>query len=205
MQTFVRAPSGFDVPQRVVASYVFELPFGKGKPFVQNGIGAALLSGWRTAGVYTFSSGLPFSVTSGSNYSNALDAYGAATALPNVIGAPQTVGDVNCWFYVSSNKACQGLSPSGTNAFAAAPLGQFGNAGVNILRGPHATVLDFSLMRDFSLVERAALQFRWEVFNLTNTPMFSQPNANLSSGGVGSITSLAGDPRVMQFALRLSF
>ena len=66
--------SGFDVPQRFVFSYVWELPFGKGKPFLATGMVAALLGGWRTSGVYTYSSGLPFSVTSGSNYSNALDA-----------------------------------------------------------------------------------------------------------------------------------
>jgi Carboxypeptidase regulatory-like domain/TonB-dependent Receptor Plug Domain/TonB dependent receptor len=204
-QTFTRAPSGFDVPQRVVASYVFELPFGKGKPFVTSGIGSRLLGGWRTAGVYTFSSGLPFTVTSGSAYNNAIDAYGAATALPNVIGTPQIVGNVNCWFYASANKACQALAPGLTNAFALQQVGQYGNAGANILRAPHATVFDFSLMRDFAIRERTSLQLRWETFNLTNTPMFSTPNTNLSSGSVGAITTLAGDPRVMQFALRLSF
>lgn len=125
--------------------------------------------------------------------------------MPNVTGTPQIVGNINCWFYVAGNRACQGLAPHGSNAFAPAPLGQFGNAGVNILRGPHASVFDFSLMRDFAVTEKAGLQFRWEVFNLTNTPMFSQPNSTLSSGSVATITSLAGDPRVMQFALRLSF
>jgi hypothetical protein len=204
-QTFTRALSGFDVPHRVVASFLYEFPFGKGKPFLTQGTGAAILGGWRTSGVYTFSSGLPFSVTSGSNYSNALDAYGAATALPNVIATPQVTGNISCWFYVSSNKACNALLPGGSNAFAPAALGQFGNAGVNILRGPHATVFDFSLMRDFQITEKSAIQFRAETFNLTNTPMFSLPNANLSSGSAGTITSLAGDPRVMQFALRLSF
>ncbi len=158
MQTFTRALSGFDIPQRVVASFLYEFPFGEGKPFLTHGVGAAVLGGWRTSGVYTFSSGLPFSVSSGSNYSNALDAYGAATALPNVTGTPQVLGNISCWFYVSSNKACQSVAPGGSNAFAPAALGQFGNAGVNILRGPHSTVFDFSLMRDFRMTERAGLQ-----------------------------------------------
>ena len=74
-----------------------------------------------------------------------------------------------------------------------------------MLRGPHAGVFDFALMRDFALYERSSLQFRWEVFNLSNTPLFSLPNANITSGAVSTITSLAGDPRVMQFALRFSF
>ena len=60
-------------------------------------------------------------------------------------------------------------------------------------------------MRDFTIHERATIQARWEVFNVTNTAIFGQPNNNLSSGAVGSITTLASDPRIMQFALRFSF
>lgn len=204
-QYFTRGLSGFDVPHRFVFSYVYELPFGRNKPLLSTGLGAALLGGWRSSGVYTYSTGLPFSVTSGGNYNTAIDPFGATTAYPNVIGTPQTVGSIDCWFYISTNRACRGLAPNTSDAFRLAPSGQFGNAGVNILRGPHATVFDFSLMRDFSLTERANLQFRWEVFNLTNTPMFSLPSSALTSGSVGTITSLAGDPRVMQAALRFSF
>jgi hypothetical protein len=60
-------------------------------------------------------------------------------------------------------------------------------------------------MHDFPIREAVGLQFRWEVFNLTNTVQFGQPSANISSSGVAQITSLAGDQRVMQLALRLSF
>jgi len=81
-----------------------------------------------------------------------------------------------------------------------------GNVGRNTLRGPHTNVFDFALMRDFPVHESVGLQFRWEVFNLTNAVLFGQPSNNFSSGGsAGKITSLSGDPRVMQFALRLSF
>jgi hypothetical protein len=83
--------------------------------------------------------------------------------------------------------------------------GTFGNAGCNILRGPHTSVFDFALMRDFPIHESLGLQFRWEVFNLSNTPLLGQPNGNFSSSAAGSITTLSGDPRVMQLALRLSF
>ena len=190
----------------MVVSYVWELPFGKGKPFLTSGVASAILGGWRTSGVYTFSSGRPFTITSGSNYSNAIDVYGAATAVPNVIGKPQIVGTVGCWVYESANKACQGANPNGVNAFQEQALGQFGNLGRNTLRGPHTDVFDFALMRDFHLYERASLQARWEVFNLTNTPVFGQPNNNLSTpSALGTITSLASDPRIMQFALRFSF
>ncbi len=204
-QSAWRGVSDFDIPQRVVASYVYELPFGKGKPFLSSGIASAILGGWQTSGVYTFSSGRPFTITSGSSYSNALDPYGAATAVPNVVGTPVNVGTVGCWVYFSQNSACKSAEPSGTNAFQLQSIGQFGNAGRNTLRGPHTNVFDFALMRDFTIHERVSLQARWEVFNLTNTPIFGQPNNNLSSGAVGTITTLASDPRIMQFALRFSF
>jgi len=71
--------------------------------------------------------------------------------------------------------------------------------------GRNTNVFDFALMRDVPIHESLGLQFRWEVSNLTNTTQFGQPNNNLSSSGVSQITTLAGDPRVMQFALRLSF
>lgn len=201
----LRAVSDLNIPQRFVASYILELPFGKGKPFLTGGLGSALLGGWRTSGVYTFSSGLPFTVTSGGNYDNAIDQFGAASSLPNVIGTPTIVGSTDCWFYVSSNPACVARKPSQPDAFALQQVGQFGNAGRNILRGPHTNVFDFALMRDFRLVERLSLQARWEVFNLANTPLFALPDSTLTDGSVGTISSLSGDPRVMQFALRLSF
>ena len=200
-----RGASDFDFPQRVVASYVYELPFGKNKPILQNGVGAAIFGGWRTSGIFTYYSGRPFTVVSGSNYSNAIDPYGLATAVPNVIGTPTVLGNVNCWFYASNNKACTALDPNGVNAFAEQALGQFGNSGRNTLRGPTTTLFDFSLARDFVITERVGLQARWEVFNLANSPIFGQPNNNLSSGAVGTITALASDPRAMQFALRLKF
>jgi len=200
-----RGPSDFDFPHRFMASYVYELPFGRNKSMLQHGVGAAILGGWRTSGVFTYYSGRPFNVTSGGNYNTAIDPYGLATAVPNVIGTPTMLNNVNCWFFASNNSACRALDPSGANAFALQPIGTFGNSGRNTLRGPSTTVFDFSVMRDFAITERINLQARWEVFNLANSPIFGQPNSNLSSGAVGSITSLASDPRAMQVALRLAF
>jgi hypothetical protein len=83
--------------------------------------------------------------------------------------------------------------------------GQFGDSGRNSLRGPHVNVFDFALMKDFVVKEGMFVQFRWEAFNLFNTPIFSAPSADFSQSSAGQITSLAGEPRVMQFALRFSF
>ena len=81
----------------------------------------------------------------------------------------------------------------------------YGDVGRNTLRGPGLQDLDISVSRNIALTERIKLQFRAEAFNLTNTVAFGLPNANVSGGSPGVITSLAADPRIMQFALRLSF
>jgi hypothetical protein len=203
-------PSDFDTPHRFIASYVYELPFGRGKAFASHGIASYLIGNFRTSGVYTYASGRPFTVSSGGARSNALDAFGAVAATPNQIGAPHIVGNVDCWFFASNAKIgttspCLNLAPGLTDAYQLQTSGFLGNVGRNTLRGPRTNVFDFALMRDFPIHESVGLQFRWEVFNLTNTVQFGQPSSNFSSSGVAQITSLAGDQRVMQLALRLSF
>ncbi len=196
-----RGPSDFDVPQRVVFSWVYELPFGKGKPFLTDGAMSKVFGGFQVAGSYTYAAGRPFTAFDSAN-SSSID-IGEEQALPNVIGTPVMPERVTCWFYVSTNPGCKGIS--GTNAFSLPAPGVFGNSGRNTLRGPGLIDLDASISRNFSITERIKLQFRAEAFNLSNTVAFGLPNANVSGGSPGVITSLVADPRIMQFALRLSF
>jgi hypothetical protein len=200
-----RAVSDFDIPNRVVASYVYDLPFGKGKKFANNGPLMWLIGGFRTSGSYTYASGRPFTVRAGTNLSNAIDPFGAATAVPNVIGPVVEPHNVDCWFYNSRQPACRSLAPNASDAFQLQQSGQLGNAGRNTLRAPSTRVFDFSLQRNFPIREQLGLEFRWEVFNLLNTTQFSIPQNDFSSSAAGTITTLASDPRVMQFALRLKF
>lgn len=197
-----RGPSDFDVPQRVVFSWVYELPFGKGKPWLSDGTPARIFGGFQIAGAYTYDAGRPFTAFASAN-NVYIDPYGEEQALPNVIGTPVMIDNVNCWFYTTNNPGCKGFS--GTNAFSIPAPYFFGNSGRNTLRGPNLIYLDASLSRNFTITERFKLQFRAEAFNLSNTVAFGLPNANVSGGSPGVITSLAADPRIMQFALRLSF
>ncbi|MDI3255805.1 MAG: carboxypeptidase regulatory-like domain-containing protein [Bacillota bacterium] len=196
--------SDFDFRNRVSVSYVYELPFGHGKPMLNHGALSWIFGDFHTSGVYTFYSGHPFTVNAGGTLANALDPYGYAVATPFLVGKPHIVGDPACWFYISKNSACGKLASSLTDAYAAPPSGQFGNSGRNTLVGPHINVFDAALMREIP-IERVNLEARWEVFNVTNTPEFGQPGTNITSSSAGQITTLSGDPRVMQFALRLSF
>jgi hypothetical protein len=187
-----KSVSDFDTPHRFVASYSYDLPFGKGRAMLQSGILSYIIGGFRTSGVYTYASGRPFTVTSGTG--GVIDANGAATATPFLVGPEHVFGNVNGWFDTSAYRIQK-----------AANLEYYGDLGRNTLRGPSTNVFDFALLKDFPIQERTNLQFRWEVFNLFNHALFGQPTSNLSSGSVGQISSLAGDPRLIQFALRLSF
>jgi hypothetical protein len=196
-----RGPSDFNVPQRVVFSWVYELPFGPSKPFASAGAMSKIFGGFQAAGSYTAASGRPFTPFATSNNSS-ID-IGEEQALPNVIGRPSYPQNVNCWYYDSANAKCAAFS--GSNAFSIPAPGVFGNAGRNSLRGPGIQDLDVSISRNFAITERMKVQFRAEAFNLTNTVAFGLPNSNVSGGSPGVITSLAADPRIMQFALRLTF
>jgi hypothetical protein len=91
------------------------------------------------------------------------------------------------------------------SAFQAVPSGTFGNAGRNILRGPDWQSLDLSLQKDFP-VGRANLNLRWDVFNVFDTVNLGLPDSNISNTAtVGQIRSLSGDPRIMQFSVRVVF
>ena len=197
--------SDFDVPHRIAVSYIYQLPFGSGRRFLDSGILSKIFGGFQTSGVYTYYSGHPFTVNEGGTLTSSLDPFGQATSVPNVIGTPVIVGDPTCWFYVSANAACKALEPGLTDAYQITASGVVGDSGRNTLRGPSTNVFDLSLTRDFPIKESLKLQFRWEVFNVFNHALFGQPNGNVTSGAAGQITTLSGDPRVMQFALRLSF
>lgn len=190
-----RGSSDFDVRHRFVASYSYDLPFGHGHGLASGGIAAAVFGGWRAAGIFTKQSGRPFKATWNPNNSLlAGQAVSGVTAFASVVGngnLPSDQRDPSHWI--------------NTAAFVNPGKGLPGNAGRNTLAGPGYTDMDFSLSRIFQLSERRSAEFRWETFNLFNTPQFGQPNGNASSGSFGVISSLAGDPRVMQFALRVNF
>jgi hypothetical protein len=95
-----------------------------------------------------------------------------------------------------------------TTKFSAPPAPRvLGNCRRNSVEGPNYSDVDFALARNFNYFgsEQRSLEFRWEVFNALNTPQFGLPVHDVGSSSFGQITSLAGDPRVMQFALKFTF
>jgi hypothetical protein len=179
-----------DLPNVFVTSFTYELPFGPGKSFRPGGVVEAVLRDWELSGVITLQSGLPLAVTQVTNF-NAFAGFG--TQRPNRIDAPN----------LSSSEQTTARFFN-TTAFSVAPQFTLGNSSRNPVRGPNYRNADVAIIRRFPFGEARNVEFRTEIFNLTNTPPLSAPNVVLGSPGFGSITS-AGDPRVLQFGLKVNF
>jgi len=207
-RNYDRYTTTLDRPNSFVWSASYELPFGKGKKYVQNGIAAQIAGGWRINGLFTHYSGIPFSITSSS-------------ASCNCPGNTQTANQI------LPNASVVGSGLNGQpyfNPLAFAPVTAvgFGTAGFDTLRGPGSTNLDLNVFRDFKVTERITTQIRADSFNISNTPHFSNPAANVSNlqlNSNGSVKNLNGydtitsvnplgrliDPRYFRFGLRVSF
>ena len=146
-----------------------------------------LAGGWQESTIFTAATGSFSTVTVGTD--NSRTANGADR--PNVVGNPT----------LSNRTIAQWFN---TAAFQANPVGTFGNAGRSLILGPGAWNLDIALSRSFSITERQRVDFRWEAFNLFNHTRFGSPSTAMNSATYGQITS-AGDPRIMQFALKYVF
>jgi outer membrane receptor protein involved in Fe transport len=179
-------PSDFDVRHRLVGNFIYELPFGPDRAYLQDGVASHIFGGWLFSGIFSARSGRAFTVTQGNNNVGA-----DQTGLPNLTGDPQGAETVAQWF-----------NPA---AFTPVPSGTFGNAGRNILRGPGWVTFDMSLQRRLTITQRVNATLRWDVFNLFNRANFGLPVANISASDVGVISTLAGDPRVMQLSIRVGF
>jgi hypothetical protein len=184
--------ASFDTPQRLVVSYIYQLPFGRKKAFGKswNWAEDAALGGWQVTGITTYQAGLPFSPSITSTLDN---------------------GNSN-W----PNRICNGKISNWTinayydwSCFVSPPANVFGNMGDNPLRGPGFRDWDVGLMKDFNFTESRYLQFRAEFFNLPNNENFGQPASSQCGGacGEGIITSNASgsNPREIQFALKFYF
>ncbi len=181
-----RDVSNGDLPNVFVASFVYELPFFKNR----RGLFGKLLSGWSLNGIVNAQSGVPVAVTQATNF-NAFAGFG--TQRPNLLRNPNLPGNQQTtaqWFDVA--------------AFALAPQFTVGTSSRNPVRAPHYRNIDLGVIKRTDLTEKVNAEFRAEIFNLTNTPPLGSPNASFGSAAFGTISS-AGDPRVIQFGLKLNF
>lgn len=176
--------ASYDVPHRLVASYVYRLPFHTGIPVLKNAI-----SGWELSGITELQSGLPLTI----NQTNGTGGFTGAQR-PNQVASTSLSGrTIAQWF--------------NTNAFVAAQAFTSGNAPRYPLYGPGSVNFDGSLMRNVMIRERLRLQFRSEFYNLMNHANFKNPSNSTFTLGTSSFGKLTSDqgPRTIELALRLFF
>ncbi len=207
-------PANFDQTHRLVGTGSYEIPVGKGKRW-DLGKWNAIVGGWEASGIYTISSGLPYTIYAYGGGNDQLGLTRQDDIRANLVGNPNS-GSTSI------------LQEFNTAAFAQPELGTFGNLGRNTMRTPFYTDLDMAFGKNFQLSERAQLKYKFEVFNLGSTWRQNEnllyPNNNISNSpanctpgpsgncSFGSLVPLNGagalnlfNPRLIQMSLNFVF
>jgi hypothetical protein len=203
------APSDFDRTHRFSASYVYQIP--------SFGSSSQLATGWSLSGFLQSQTGTPFTIFSaettvgtGAQYNDlrlgSAGLYRLAFGRPSLCGSLDDLkkqGSDPTEAYFNPSVLCSPLSLAGGY-----PNNRgFGNLGRNTLRAPAQKRLDMALSKALRIREGLNTEIRWDVFNVFNTVNFATPNSVIGDSGTdfGKITDSVGGPRVMQFALKLTF
>ena len=205
-----RADGIWDVRHVLSANAVYQLPFGPGKPYLnQPGVARSVLGSWELSSTVVARTGFPINVTVDRSASAVPDGNNTnqrPDLVPGVSLIPPGGSTIGEW-----------INPA---AFAVPADGTFGNAPRDVARGPGAWQIDMGIEKNIPLTERAQLAFRAEFFNIFNHPQYGLPLSDFSvapgQNGFGNIISTVstttpvspvgtGTPREIQFSLRLSF
>lgn len=179
-----RGVTDFDIRHVSTSYFVYELPFGKNKNYLNDGAAAAILGGWELNGILSITSGRPVNVTISRPTNDLPDRN------PNSVGRPDIVPGVP--LRGNRNGSTGWFNPA---AFAIPAIGRYGNAPRNALRGPGLAQFDTSLSRRISFSERYGLDLRMDVFNLFNRVNYANPSGFLGSvSASGSNRTLTIDP-----------
>jgi hypothetical protein len=223
-----RGVSSYNIPHFLSWATVYELPFGKGKKWLQSGPASWAVGNWQANYIFQARSGQPYNLQVAGDLANLRgSAPGNAPGnylRPNLIADPFKPGpvaanpDPNCQRTVSQGGRAADTVYTTTSWFNACafgiPSGAFGSLGRNVFKGPHVVNMDFSMFKSIPVREGWNLQMRFEAFNVFNIQNYDVPsaltinsNATQIAANVGRITTLAQGttPRQLQFGLRLVF
>lgn len=191
-----RSLSENDIPQALIFNSVIELPFGRGRYFLNktNRFVDTILGGWNISPILTLQKGFPLAlsapITDGGNRPNYVQ--GVSPKLASNRSLAQKVKE---WF--------------NTSAFALPPAFTFGDVSRTIgsVRSPALKNLDVSVDKETQIIGRLRMQFRADIFNVTNTPHFGLPNTSMNNAAFGQLNALLPSPpqREIQFAAKLIF
>ena len=189
-------PADFATPQRLVANFVYEIPYGF------HNFSKQILGGWGVSGVLTLQSGTPLTLTS-ANTATIYSTSGNAQMCPgytysDIVTPGPTSSKINNYFNPNAVNCLPALIGNGYD---------WGNMGHGVVLGPGIYNLDMSIMRSFRMpkIEGSSLQFRTEFYNTLNTPQFSNPSTTVTASTFGTITSTSVNARLIQFGLKYQF
>jgi hypothetical protein len=186
-QNFDYGPSDFDIPKNLTASYIYDLPFGQGREFMNHkGVMDEVFGGWQLSGVTTLRSGFPNTISYPGDIANV----GLGTRPVRTCNGNLSNRTIQQWF--------------DTSCFKAPTQYTFGNSNRGIIRGPGYKDWDLALMKSFRTYHEQNLQFRAEFFNAFNNVNFGQPGTSITTSSAGKIGS-ASAARVGQMALEYRF
>ena len=215
---FPRSTRGEFAPRHLFkTNWIYELPFGTGKPFLnKKGAAGRIFGGWQFGGIVNGRGGRPLTFISrvGTFHRSAGSILNTVNLAQNLdagelrdLTGRRDVGGGVFWIDPCTSAflggACSGGSPEGLLQLP--EPGELGHLGTGILFGPRRFLFDFSLAKRTPLGERANLEFRWEVFNAFNNVNFQTPQFDVTNSNFGQITQTVSEPRVMQFALKVNF
>lgn len=183
-----RGLSDFNIAHYAVIGYVWELPFGKGKPYLSNGLAGAILGNWRLSGMTQFRSGPPLTPTMPSSWPDVASVF--------VKARPNRVCDGNL-----SNPTMNMFF--NTSCFVNPPANRYGNSGRNIIIGPGSQYWDMSFARTFPM-ERARFEFRTDAYSVFNHQNWNSPDMGVIDANFGKIFG-KNTARALQFGLRAEF
>jgi len=202
--------AALDVPQVFNLNYVYELPWGPGKPWLKSGVASYILGGWQVNGITTIRGGFPNFVQT-----NAIPPTFAGFNVPDRISGADMYLHGGPDAYL--NPAAFRVPGTVPNVNGVQIVG-YGNAAPAVIRGPGSVNFDFSAFKEFPIRERFKLQFRSEFFNLTNTPTFylgsgnssaltctGTPGGSCTNRNFGTLGTGTATGRQIQFGLKLLF
>lgn len=186
----------FNVTNTLVASAIYQLPFGRGQHFaVPTRVGNVLAGGWEASAIVSASSGLPFTVTTTEDYSNT----NSASPRPDRVCRGAGPKTLNEWF----NTGC--FTTAALAQALASGTPRFGDSGRNILEQQGMQNWDLGFIKKNNIGERITTEFKGEFFNAFNHTNFGPPGAVIGSSTAGVISSQEGNPRNVQLAFKVDF
>ncbi len=198
-----RGPQSQTARQRFTLSSVYDLPAGRGRRFGAQWSRAvdAVLGGWQLSGILSTHTGLPVNVSLNGTSTDPATRTSYRFFSRNGGGLrPDRIGTPNTGIDPKTDR----LHFLSADAFAVQPVNTAGNSGRNVALGPKAFSTSLSLVKHFRPSEQTVVDLRFEAFNAFNTVNFGNPASTFPNSNFGTISS-AGDPRVIQMAVRFRF